>query len=62
MAETMTSQQLAALLSSQAAQSPHEIQLSDQTLGVTGLSALIKTDLGRPDGVLLLIVDPATIP
>ncbi len=58
----MNSQQLADLLQQQAAAAPHEIRLNDQILGITGLDALVKADLARADGTLILIVNPATIP
>ncbi|HEY7545039.1 MAG TPA: hypothetical protein VID27_09165, partial [Blastocatellia bacterium] len=58
----MTLQQLAALLRQQATPDPHYIRLSDQTLGQTGISDLIKENLLRADGTLLLVVDPSSIP
>lgn len=58
----MTLQELAALLIKQATSAPNYIQLSDQTLQQTGISALITQDLLRKDGTLYLVVDPSTIP
>ncbi len=58
----MTLQQLAALLRQQSTPSPHYIRLSDQTLGQSGISDLIKENLLRKDGTLLLVVDPSSIP
>ncbi|HEX6041107.1 MAG TPA: hypothetical protein VFZ20_23845, partial [Longimicrobium sp.] len=58
----MNAQQLAALLRTQAAAAPHQIQLNDAALGTTGLDALVENDLRRTDGTLLLVVDPAAIP
>lgn len=58
----MDAQQLADLLRQQATPSPHQIRLSDASLGVTGLSALVSDDLRRKDGTLILVVDPAAIP
>jgi LysM repeat protein len=57
----MTANDLADLLYSQAVGAPHQLELSDATLGTTGLDDLIKSDLRR-DAPLLLIVDPAIIP
>src|SRR5687767_14242899 len=58
----MNAQQLAALIARQATPAPHEISLNDHWLGTTGLDALVKSDLRRADGTLMLSVDPATIP
>lgn len=59
----MTLQALAALLKKQAASSPRSyIELSDQSLNQSDISALIKQDLLRADGKLLLVVDPNSIP
>jgi LysM repeat protein len=53
---------LAALLIQQATQAPHVIRLNDATLQRTGVSALLKENLRRDDGTLLLTVVPADIP
>ncbi|MBI3422134.1 MAG: LysM peptidoglycan-binding domain-containing protein [Acidobacteria bacterium] len=62
----MTIQEFAALLINQASNPPANpsnlIQLSDATLQRTGVSALLKQDLGRADGILWLTVDHTQIP
>jgi LysM repeat protein len=58
----MTAQELARLLAAQAAAAPHHIRLDDATLRTTGLDDLVRNDLRRKDGTLVLVVDPAKIP
>ncbi|WP_437691785.1 hypothetical protein [Sorangium sp. So ce176] len=58
----MTSKQLADLLRQQATASVGRITLNDAVLGTSGLDALVRRDLLRAGGSLLLQVDPATIP
>lgn len=58
----MTSKQLADLLRQQATANAGRITLNDAVLGTSGIDALVKRDLLRQDGTLLLQVDPATIP
>src|SRR5689334_15874301 len=58
----MTSQELASLLIQQSTPAPHQIRLDDQTLGTTGLNALITGNLGRKDCTLIMTADPTTIP
>src|SRR3954452_19921443 len=58
----MTAQQLATLLRAQAAAAPHQVRLDDATLGTNGLDAVVRSDLRRPSGTLVLQVDPGAIP
>ncbi|HTO78756.1 MAG TPA: hypothetical protein VMJ31_03170, partial [Methylocystis sp.] len=57
----ISAQQLAKILKQQAAASG-EIRVNDALLEITGLDDLIRRDLSRPDGVLILTVDASQIP
>ncbi|HYN84641.1 MAG TPA: LysM peptidoglycan-binding domain-containing protein [Pyrinomonadaceae bacterium] len=58
----MNSQALAQLLLQQSSESPHEIRLNDTTIGTSGLDALVKENLVRADGTVVLVVSPSDIP
>ncbi|WP_437794678.1 LysM peptidoglycan-binding domain-containing protein [Sorangium sp. So ce693] len=58
----LTSQQLADVFRSQSSAPGGLLRINDALLQITGLDALIRRDLQRADGTLLLRTDPAQIP
>jgi hypothetical protein len=57
----LTAQQLAYALRQQAG-SNGQVRIDDALLGISGFDDLVRRNLQRDDGAVLLLVDPATIP